>query len=203
MLDLLYTLDLKILLFINQILSNPIFDFIMPLFDNVKNWIPFILVFWLVLIYVDKKNRIKLLILVPLVILLGDQIGKIIKDLEFRNRPWVDLRDLVHHLGGDGGKHLSFPSNHALNITSMSVIFSSIYKGYSKYIWFYALLAHKFGHEVFLDVFYPNVEELGWEGAFVKAYGIAGREFNTEFLAFLDLPLEQQLAILPNLDPGG
>ena len=154
MLDLLYTLDLKILLFINQILSNPIFDFIMPLFDNVKNWIPFILVFWLVLIYVDKKNRIKLLILVPLVILLGDQIGKIIKDLEFRNRPWVDLRDLVHHLGGDGGKHLSFPSNHALNITSMSVIFSSIYKGYSKYIWFYAFII--MFSRVYIGVHYPG-----------------------------------------------
>ena len=72
--------------------------------------------------------------------------------------------------------------------------------GRPPYIWFYALLAHKFGHEVFLDVFYPNVEELGWEGSFVKAYGIPGREFHTEFVAFLDLPLDQQLAILPKVD---
>ena len=154
MLDLLYTIDLKILLFINQTLSNPIFDFVMPLFDEVKNWIPSILIFWLFLIYVDKKNRIKLLILVPLVILIGDQIGKIINDLEFRNRPWVDLESLVHHLGGDGGKHLSFPSNHALNITSISVIFSSIYKGYSKYIWFYAFIV--IFSRVYIGVHYPG-----------------------------------------------
>ena len=54
-LDLLYAIDLKILFFINQTLSNPIFDVIMPLFDNVKNWIPFILFFWLALSYFDKK----------------------------------------------------------------------------------------------------------------------------------------------------
>ena len=42
MIDLLYKLDYQILIFINQTLSNSPFDFIMPFFDDIKNWIPFI-----------------------------------------------------------------------------------------------------------------------------------------------------------------
>ena len=47
----------------------------MPLFDNVKNWIPYILLLWILLSYFDKKNRVKLLILIPLVIAIGDLHG--------------------------------------------------------------------------------------------------------------------------------
>ena len=154
MLDILYNLDFQILLFINQTLSTPIFDFIMPLFDKVKNWIPFILIFWLLLCYLDKKNRKKLLILIPLVILIGDQIGKFIKHLEFRDRPWVSLGEFINHLGGNGGKHYSFPSNHALNISSISIIFSSIYKDYSRYIWCYAIII--IFSRVYIGVHYPS-----------------------------------------------
>ena len=152
-LDLLYTIDIKILLFINQTLSNPIFDIIMPLFDNVKNWIPFILFFWLCLSYFDKKNRWRLLILIPIVILIGDQFGKYIKHLELRDRPWFALGDIINHLGGKGGKHYSFPSNHALNITSIGIIFSSTYKSYSKYIWGYAIVV--IFSRVYIGVHYP------------------------------------------------
>jgi len=96
----------------------------------------------------------RLLILIPIAILIGDQIGKFIKHLEFRDRPWFALKDLVYHLGSDGGKHLSFPSNHALNITSISVIFSSIYKGYSKYIWSYAFIV--IFSRIYIGVHYPG-----------------------------------------------
>ena len=41
MIEYLYNIDFKILFFINNTLSNSFFDFIMPLFDNVKNWIPY------------------------------------------------------------------------------------------------------------------------------------------------------------------
>ena len=68
MIEYLYNIDLKILFFINHTLSNSFFDFIMPLFDNVKNWIPYILILWILLSYFDKKNRVKLLVLIPVVI---------------------------------------------------------------------------------------------------------------------------------------
>jgi hypothetical protein len=58
-------------------------------------------------------------------------------------------------------------------------------------------LAHKHGSEVLLETFYPNLEELGWEGAFVKTYGMTSEEFYAEFEQFLELPNSQQMAILP------
>jgi len=153
MMDMLYNCDLKILFFINQTLSNPVFDFIMPLFDNVKNWLPFILLFWILLSYLDKKNRKKILVLIPIVIILGDFIGKNIKSLELRDRPWFSLGDSINHLGGKGGQHYSFPSNHALNITSIAYIFSSIYNDYHKYIWTYAFIV--VFSRVYIGVHYP------------------------------------------------
>ena len=153
MIEYLYNIDLKILFFINHTLSNSFFDFIMPLFDNVKNWIPYILLLWILLSYFDKKNRVKLLILIPVVIAIGDLLGKNIKHLELRDRPWFALGDIINHLGGHGGKHYSFPSNHAINITSISYIFSSIYKEYSKYFWFYAGII--IFSRVYIGVHYP------------------------------------------------
>ena len=93
------------------------------------------------------------MILIPIVILIGDQIGGFIKDFKLRDRPWVDLGELINHLGGTSGRQKSFPSNHALNITSISIIFSSIYKEYSKYIWGYAIIV--IFSRVYIGVHYP------------------------------------------------
>ena len=41
------------------------------------------------------------------------------------------------------------------------------------------------------------MESLGWEGAFIKTSGLSSSEFYDEFAEFLKLPLEQQMAILP------
>ena len=69
--------------------------------------------------------------------------------------------------------------------------------GYDLGAWAHAYLAHKHGSEVLLETFYPNLEELGWEGAFVKTYGMTSEEFYAEFEQFLELPNSQQMAILP------
>ena len=168
MIDLLYQLDYQILIFINQTLSNPVFDFIMPLFHNIKNWIPFILIFWIYLCYTDRKNRIRLLILIPLVILIGDQLGRYIKHIELRDRPWFALGDLVNHLAGNGGKHFSFPSNHALNTASIMTIFSMLYKDYSRYFWFYLFII--MFSRVYIGVHYPlDVLTGGIIGIFIGA----------------------------------
>ena len=64
--------------------------------------------------------------------------------------------------------------------------------------WAHAYLANKFGPNILLDTFYPNLEELGWEGAFEKAYGMSSEDFYKEFNKFLKLPLAEQLEILPS-----
>ena len=68
--------------------------------------------------------------------------------------------------------------------------------GYGLGSWAHAWLADRFGPDVLLDVFYPALDSMGWEGAFVHAYGITTEEFYDEFDRFLDLDFEEQLAIL-------
>ena len=150
----LYSLDLILFNFINQTLSNPLFDWIMPLFDKPKGWIPFILIFWFYMAYSDKKNRKTLLILVPLIILIGDQLGGFIKDFGLRDRPWFALGvEYVNHLGGNGGKHASFPSNHALNVSAMAFLFTYIYPKFKYYCWGFALII--MFSRVYIGVHYP------------------------------------------------
>ena len=63
--------------------------------------------------------------------------------------------------------------------------------------WAHAYLANKFGSDTLLDTFYPNLQKLDWEGAFERAYGMSSEEFYKDFKMFLNLPLNEQLSILP------
>ena len=57
MLDTILYYDHKLFMFINNNLSNVIFDLIMPLFDNPKKWLIPIIAFWIFSSVKDKKNR--------------------------------------------------------------------------------------------------------------------------------------------------
>ena len=63
--------------------------------------------------------------------------------------------------------------------------------------WAVALLCHRHGQGVLLESFYPVLEELGWEGAFLHAFGESSRDFLSAFEDFLNQPVEVQSAILP------
>jgi hypothetical protein len=63
--------------------------------------------------------------------------------------------------------------------------------------WAHAYLSHTYGSDVLLEVFYPNREAMGFEGAFMHTYGQTVEDFVTEFNEFLKLPLDQQMEILP------
>ena len=63
--------------------------------------------------------------------------------------------------------------------------------------WAVAYLLNKVGQEALLDTFYPSLNELGWEGAFRKTFGMSSEDFSAEFSLFLEKPLADQLAILP------
>jgi len=154
MLDILLEFDKNALIFINRSLSNPLFDYIMPIFDNPKKWIPSFLIIWIYASIKDKKNRFKLLILLPVTILFCDQIGGFMKDFFLRSRPWYGLGiDVVNHLGGKGGSNLSFPSNHAFNISGVSFLFSNIYPKYKKYFWSIAFIIMY--SRIYIGVHYP------------------------------------------------
>ncbi|NOZ08342.1 MAG: phosphatase PAP2 family protein [FCB group bacterium] len=154
MLNVLLELDKTLLIFINRTLSNPVFDFIMPLFDRSANFVIPLLIVWGMLLVKDRKNRLRLAVLIPLVILLSDQTGSFIKGFELRLRPWYGLGpDVIHHLGGSGGKHKSFPSNHAANISGVAVIFTWLYQKYKPLFWTVAGVI--MFSRVYIGVHYP------------------------------------------------
>ena len=49
------------------------------------------------------------------------------------------------------------------------------------------------------NVLFPLLDQLGWEAAFQATFGINTQQFNQEFLEFLELPIEQQLEIIPDI----
>jgi hypothetical protein len=72
--------------------------------------------------------------------------------------------------------------------------------GYNLGSWGVAYLTNKVNNQnVLLDTFYPNLKEQGFEGAFYLAFGYTTREFYEEFDAFLQLPISQQLEIIPDI----
>ena len=153
--DILLSIDRACFMFINNSLSNPLFDFIMPLFDETKFFIPIMILPWLYVVINDKNNRWKLAILIPLVIILVDQSGLFIKKTVLRPRPWAGLNpDLVNHLVAQKGRNYSFPSNHAANMSGLAVVFSAIYYQY-KYL-FWSIAGIVIFSRVYIGVHYPS-----------------------------------------------
>ena len=72
--------------------------------------------------------------------------------------------------------------------------------GYDLGSWGVAYLLNKVNNQrVLLETFYPNLKELGFEGAFNLSFGYSTSEFYNEFYEFLKLPIEQQLEIIPDI----
>ncbi len=69
--------------------------------------------------------------------------------------------------------------------------------GYSYGTWAIAYLSDKFGEGLLLGNFYPKLNDLGWEGAFIDTYGMSSSDFIYEFNQFVSLPISEQLLILP------
>ncbi len=72
--------------------------------------------------------------------------------------------------------------------------------GYDLGCWAIAYLLNEVGQEALLETFYPDLEGLGWEGAFRRTFGLSSEEFYVVFGSFLKRPLAEQLAILPEYD---
>jgi len=154
LIDLLIKIDTTCFLFINQTLSNPLFDFIMPLFHQTKFFIPIILLPWIIAIFYDKSNRWKLAILIPILIILVDQTGVWIKKMVLRPRPWAAIElDLINHLVGPSGKNYSFPSNHSANSAALATLFSIIYYPARYLLWILALII--IFSRIYIGVHYP------------------------------------------------
>ena len=154
--DILLLIDRACFMFINNFLSNPLFDFIMPLLDDTRYLIPIMLFPFISSIIFDRKNRWKLAVLIPLVIILVDQSGLFLKKTILRPRPWAGMEpELVNHLVvAQKGRNYSFPSNHAANMSGLAVVFSAIYYQYIYLFWSIAGIV--IFSRVYIGVHYPS-----------------------------------------------
>ena len=170
--DWLQSLDASLFHFINRSLSNPLFDWLMPILsgNEVMHWFALCIVAALVSALWFGNARVRLCaLMVFLVIALGDPlVVNTIKHAVARPRPCVALSDVVQRLGRAGSG--SMPSAHAANWFAATMV---VFLFYRRSLWFMLpmALAVSFSR-VYNGVHYPS-DVLA--GAILGAgYGAAG-----------------------------
>ena len=152
-------LDIKIFFLINQTLSNPVFDSIMPLITNKNNWILIIIIlFFYLAIMNGRRGQIAFVILIVVVGFTDSFSTFILKPYFGRIRPSHDISEYINLLVGKGGKW-SMPSNHAANISAIAVVLSYFYDKMK--IPLYSLAVIIAFSRVYVGVHYPADVLLG------------------------------------------
>lgn len=119
-------IDAGLFYLLNYKAQNVVFDFLMPVLTNLDYWrIPFVLLAISLLVFGQKRGRIAVLLLV-LGITLSDQVcNNLLKPLVGRVRP-CNVLDNVHLLA-NCTRSFSFPSSHATNIFTGTILLSFVY----------------------------------------------------------------------------
>lgn len=153
MIEFLYSIDVNILRFCNQTLSNHPFDVFFVFITNVKHWMPVYIAAVLgLLIWGAKKGRWASFCAL-LMITATDNIGyRLLKETICRPRPYKVLQGILLP-GGESGT-FSFPSNHALNNFALAMFFSLLYPKF-KYVFFTIAVLVAFSR-VYIGVHYPS-----------------------------------------------
>ena len=168
MIDVLLKIDSFLFYFINSTLSNPIFDIIfVPFHKPQEQWILIFFVLLVLISYIYKYSKKALLVIIFLIfgIIITDQIGRAIKNLELRKRPYIteeyvnisnkiDIKkDQNNNYKETESSRKSFPSNHSANIFFISFFLYYIYPNKKKYFIALALLVSI--SRVYVGVHYP------------------------------------------------
>ena len=112
-------------------------------------------------------------------------------------KPWGSLKQKMTRKMEDGKRILQQECPNSL-LSEFNHQFCSS-PGYDLGSWGVAYLLNKVNNQkVLLETFYPNLKNLGFEGAFNLSFGYSTAEFYNEFYEFLQLPIEQQLEIIPD-----
>jgi membrane-associated phospholipid phosphatase len=161
MLDSLIHLDKVVFIFINQGLSNQLFDWIMPVITDWDKTIIgrlLVIVGLILILWKGEKNKRILVPLLFLTILFTDQLSSsLIKHLVQRPRP-------CHIIGGTYvmenlrllvpcGAGFSFPSSHAANSFAVSTLLTIYYPKFSWVFIVFALLVSF--SRIYVGVHYP------------------------------------------------
>ena len=153
MIDTIVEIDKQIMVFFNKTISNPIFDFIMPIITN-QNFLVFsglILIGYLAY-YGEKRGRITIVVLLIAASFSDAICFQVIKPWVGRIRPSHEFYDYINLLVSKGGKY-SFPSNHAANSFVFATVLSYFYEKNKTFL--YILASAIAFSRVYVGVHYP------------------------------------------------
>ena len=178
MINILLEIDNFIFQLINIYLNHSFFDSFFIFFHDFHKNIIFVaplLILWIFCILKHKKQRLGLIVLIPLTIfipqifqrtiIITDQFGSYIKDYKLRDRPYMTIEPnkinlLVKVSQNEDGSYKqtqssqkSFPSNHSANIWALSLIVGYLYTNTKKYFITLAFLISI--SRVYIGVHYP------------------------------------------------
>ncbi len=165
-------LDIKLLFFLNGFFRNPVFDVLMPWFEDNRIWLMPIVIFWVVvMIWGGKRGRWAGVIALVLIALSDQLSSNLIKPLFERMRPcnvlsglhfwknnhWIITPETISIVYK---KSYSFPSSHAANTFAQALWWGWIYPR-SMVLWL--VLAFIIGYSrIYIGVHYPSDVLGGW-----------------------------------------
>ena len=153
MIDRIVQIDKQMMVFFNKTISNPIFDFIMPIITN-QNFLVFsglVLIGYLAY-YGGKRGRITMAVLLIAAAASDAICFQIIKPWVGRIRPSHEFYEYINLLVSKGGIY-SFPSNHAANSFVFATVLSYFYD--KNRISLYILASTIAFSRVYVGVHYP------------------------------------------------
>jgi undecaprenyl-diphosphatase len=151
--------DQEVFLFVNQTISNILFDWLMPLLRNPYTWAPLYLFLIIFLIRNYKKKGMVMLVFLILTFALTDYTSSsVIKHEVMRVRPCndVEFKDQVN-LRIRCGSGYSFPSSHAANHFAIGMFLLVIFhKRWKPIIWLTLGWAGSISFaQIYVGVHYP------------------------------------------------
>jgi undecaprenyl-diphosphatase len=159
--DALYQIDVAVFYFLNQAITNPIFDKFFVFITDVKNWyLTYVILFFICFFKGGRIGKLACGFMILLVIASDQFSSHFLKNIFERVRPCNALPDVRTLLGCQGT--FSFPSSHAVNNFAAAAFFSKIFPKYKWALFISAFLVAI--SRPYLGLHYPS-DILG--GAFV------------------------------------
>lgn len=151
LLERLNALDRKLFFLINEVLRNPLFDWLMPFVTGARHFaVPLLLLSLALLIWGGRKGR-SILLSALILVILADASAGVLKGLFERPRPCQALTQVSLLVGCSSS--FSLPSNHAVNAFALATLFAFYYRKLAFPLFAMAVLV---GYSrVYVGVHYP------------------------------------------------